>query len=519
MSNQPTKITHLVVLGDSLSDKGTLNKRELLGFIPMSYLSGLRGKSPRGRFTNGFLWGDYVGATTAEQFEIDHIRKKLKLGNNAVSNADIGDELLTNSRIKRENEESFSLNEDNHILFKGTRFARFYCEGGLTSHDYSFSFTFNLVLFFTRLILATLGGKRAQLLADDKKYNISSLEKSETLVVEWSGANDLITANGKPTHAEADNAVNDRIKNVESLIRNGYRNFVLFNLPDLSLTPRYQRKNKAEQRNASECSEYFNQKLQEKSLELIKKYKGLGIPVNLSVFDVNEQFKEAYSNPEKYGFEKDKLKSPYVESDLFKQNQKNPIDQKEHISPAPGYMFWDDVHPTATMHAWLAERFKEEYYGKVFKFEPPELIKRKHKETSDIQFKTTDSIERTPKPNRKLPEDITSILNTIHTRAKLMCQSTDPQRREKGDLLKYFIFEVKCQHGNLENIRGLISAFTLEPNNLRILKTHQNPIIDFFRNKKTTQTEEDIAALKKAVQTHLEAAEEDISDTSLASPN
>ncbi len=57
MAQKPTKITHLVVLGDSLSDRGTLNKRELLGFIPMSYLSGLRSKSPKGRFTNGFLWG------------------------------------------------------------------------------------------------------------------------------------------------------------------------------------------------------------------------------------------------------------------------------------------------------------------------------------------------------------------------------------------------------------------------------------------------------------------------------
>nr|WP_241480327.1 SGNH/GDSL hydrolase family protein [Legionella norrlandica] len=340
MPNQPIKISHLVVLGDSLSDKGTLNKRELLGFIPMSYLSGLSSKSPRGRFTNGFLWGDYVGATTAEQFEIEHIRKKLKLQNDAINNADISDELLSNNKEKRKNEKSFSLNEDNHILFKGTRFARFYCEGGLTAHDYSSSFTFNLALFFTRLILATLGGKRNQLLNDDKKYNISNLEKSETLVVEWSGANDLITANEKPSRAAADKAVNDRIENIELLIRNGYRNFVLFNLPDLSLTPRYQRKSREEQQNASNSTEYFNQQLRTKSLELIKKYQNLRIPINLSVFDVNEQFKKVYNNPEQYGFERDKLKSPYVESDLFKKNQQNPVDQKKHISPAKGYMFW-----------------------------------------------------------------------------------------------------------------------------------------------------------------------------------
>lgn len=507
MAQKPTKITHLVVLGDSLSDRGTLNKRELLGFIPMSYLSGLRSKSPKGRFTNGFLWGDYVGATTAEQFEIEHIRRKLRLHNNARDNADIGDELLINDKARRENENSFSLNEDNHILFKGERFARFYCEGGLTSHDYSCSFTFNLVLFFTRLILATLGGKRTQLLADDKKYNISNLEKSETLVVEWSGANDLITANDKPSRAAAEKAVNDRIQNIEALIHNGYRNFVLFNLPNLSLTPRFQRKNAEEQRNASDCTEYFNKQLQTKSLELIKKYKELGIPVNLSVFDVNEQFKEVYSNPEQYGFDRDKLKSPYVESALFKENQKNPIDQKEHISPAKGYMFWDDVHPTATMHDWLAERFKEKYYDKVFRFEPPLQAKHRHKETADALAKTTDSMVKTDKPVKKLPEDIVLMLNAIHSRAQLMCQSTDAQRREKGELLKHFIFEIKCQHGNLENIYGLISAFTLNPDHSKIIKTHQNPMIDFFRNKVTTRSEDDIAALQKAVATYLQPKE------------
>ena len=57
MTNNRKKITQLIIMGDSLSDRGTLNQRKLFGLIPMSYLSGLSSKSPRGRFTNGFLWG------------------------------------------------------------------------------------------------------------------------------------------------------------------------------------------------------------------------------------------------------------------------------------------------------------------------------------------------------------------------------------------------------------------------------------------------------------------------------
>lgn len=472
MSGHPTKITHLVDMGDSLSDRGSLNKRELFGFIPMSYLSGLRGKSPRGRFTNGFLWGDFVAATTVEEFKLEQIRKKLNLNNDPVCNADVVDDILTHTDELKDNEKSFSLNDDKHISFKGERFARFYCEGGLTAHDYSSDFTTHPVLEVTRRILATLGSKREQLLADDKKYNISNLEKAETLVVEWSGANDLITANERPSHDAADKAVRERINNIEQLINNGYRNFVLFNLPDLSLIPRYQRQSKDEQINASECTDYFNRQLQEKSLELIKKYQD-SVPINLSVFDVHTEFNKIYNNPEEYKFHRDKLKSPFVESEPFKENQHNSVDQKEHISPAEGYMFWDDVHPTADVHDRLAVIFKEKYYGKVFKFEPPGV------ET-----------------------DVSLILHRIQLRAYLMSRSTDTKRKEKGELLNHFIFEIQSKQGNLEGIDRFISEFTIDPNYSKIL-THQNPITDFFRNKTTTQSEDDIAALQNAIRAHL----------------
>lgn len=155
-----TRISRLVVLGDSLSDRGTLDKRKLLGFIPMALLSGLYGKSPKGRFTNGYLWGDYYCSAIAEGFQIEDVRKKLNLPHTASANADISDEFLSNKKLHQENETDFSLNNDQHILFEGTRFARFYCEGGLSAYDYSSNFTLDPTKEVPRLILSSLDKKR-----------------------------------------------------------------------------------------------------------------------------------------------------------------------------------------------------------------------------------------------------------------------------------------------------------------------------------------------------------------------
>lgn len=422
------RIFQLAVFGDSLSDRGTLDKRKLLGLLPMNYVTGLSERSPRGRFTNGYLWADYVSATALEGFKIESERRRLKLKYDARANADIGDEFLTSSLRRKEDETAFSLEDDKHILFNKRRFARFYCEGGLTSHDYSYNLSLDPTVEAYRLILATLEKKREELLDDDKKYHITNLEKAGTLVVEWSGANDLLTVNERPTYQAVDNAVNERIKNVEQLIQSGYRNFVLFNLPNLSLTPRFQAKSQDERDNAAECSEYFNKQLVARCKEINEKYKDSSISLNLSVFDVHSQFEEVYKNPEKYGFDKEKLKTPYTDSAEFEKIKQNPEFVAEKISPAKGYMFWDDVHPTMTMHHELAERFKEKY-GTVYELVAPRHPKKiSVQDDFAIQKKSlslsVDDVNL--EPDVKLPADVKVILDTLHQNAKNMCESSYP---------------------------------------------------------------------------------------------
>lgn len=141
-------------------------------------------------------------------------------------------------------------------------FVRTYCEGGLTSADYRHNFTFYPALLAYRLILSCLMRQRAKLLADDHKNNLTSQQKLNTLVIEWSGGNDLIKVNLKPTYHDADKAILARIDNVEKLFAAGYRHFVLVTVPNFSITPRYQGKSETERREAKVIVDYLNSELE-----------------------------------------------------------------------------------------------------------------------------------------------------------------------------------------------------------------------------------------------------------------
>lgn len=110
---------------------------------------------------------------------------------------------------------------------------------------------------------------------------------------------------------------------------------------------------------------------------------------------------------------------------------------------------------------------------------------------------------RTHTTKTQLPEDIITILDSIHDNAKSMSASTYPVRRKKGELLKQFLFELKCHKGNMEEIHGFISSLTLNVKNIELIKTHHNPIFDFFLNKKTTRSEDELDALTDVIKAHI----------------
>lgn len=329
-------------MGDSLSDRGTANKRLLFGFIPMRYLSGLHNYSPSGRFTNGLVWSDHLAASIANDFTIKRLEKKLHL-----DNTDIADAVISKDRrILSTMNNTYFLDNDRFIQYRGKLWVRSYCEGGLTAHDYSWMPSTSISRFFTRIIVATLQDKLKLNLNYDKTHIVPYKDKAETLAIEWSGANDLVTVNAKPSKKAADKAIAARVRNVKKMIASGYRHFILLNLPNLALTPRFQKGSESERKIAHDCTIYFNEQLNKAVANLTLDYPHCSI----ASYDINAEFETIYANADKYYFDKKKRNKAYKDSKDFN----SPSDGK---SAATGYIFYDDLHPTADMHAFLASRF------------------------------------------------------------------------------------------------------------------------------------------------------------------
>lgn len=350
-------INNIVVLGDSISDRGTIAKRNLLGFIPMKLILMLTAHTHNGRFTNGYTWNDDLGVMLASGFIAEHFKNKHK---HIFDDTDLADSIITKDKsIMEEFYDSVSLHDDRVVNYGNEHFIRSFCEGGMTSADYRNRYIASIPLTATRFMLSTLSQQRDKLLKDDKLKKISSVEKNQTLVIEWSGGNDLITVNVSPSKKNADIAVAARIENIRLLYQAGYSNFALFTLPDFSLTPRFQKVSAADRKTASEVSTYFNQQL----LILSQALKATLPTINITIFDVNPTLRKVISTPELYGFDKEKLHQPFVESTKYKDHKEGPLAASE-------YVFWDDIHPSSHTHALLSKQFYS-HIGKLYHLEPP----------------------------------------------------------------------------------------------------------------------------------------------------
>lgn len=301
--------------------------------------------------------------TNAQREVIQRKRALLKAPALRESSDDISDQVITDPRYRKDIEEYYSLDNGRTAQYNGQNFFANYAQGGATSHDYSWSSLFlsilspftSIKLFFTRLMVSNLTKQVNQFLEDVEKQEVSD-EKEKTLITVFSGANDLITVNAEPTIEAADLAIQSNLKNIKRLMDQGYKNIVLCNLPDLSLTPRF--KGTSKEKQAHDIADYYNgqlkTKLQDLKDELSKKHSDFSI----DLFDINTVFSQIYTDVEKNGqqskyaqfFDAAKLKEAYKDSPDYKMNP-------DGTSPGSKHMFWDDVHPTATMHALLMSEF------------------------------------------------------------------------------------------------------------------------------------------------------------------
>lgn len=348
-------MNRVISFGDSLSDRGKMYKRLLFGIIPLAYLSGLEGKSPFGRFTNQYTWLDHWTAVLSESSFIKELEAQ---GHTPESIIQL---LLTDERAKKDFHNSFHLDNDAHVRYYGQEAFHTYCEGGATAANWSGTFTWNLARNATRKLVNTLENERRLFLAEEEAKLVTQEEKDATLITVFIGANDLITVNDPSTLSETEKndiiekAVTAQMEHIQALIDAGYSNFSLSNLPNLGLTPRFQQNNWASI--GERLTSNYNQKLKQ-AFRYLQAKNNDQTKLQFNFYDIHEMFNEVYENPEAYGFDKNKLTSFFKDSEEFKQNG---------IQHAGGYLFWDEVHPTAKMHKILEEKiankiaYKENY--------------------------------------------------------------------------------------------------------------------------------------------------------------
>lgn len=198
-----------------------------------------------------------------------------------------------------------------------------------------------------RAIVSSLEKERTKLMRDDTKYHTTNEDKEKTLIAEWSGANDLATVSTALLHGnieaakkQASEAVKARLENVEKLMAGGYKNFVLFTLPDMAKSPRFNTPGVSDEhrRQVSEVCQFFNEELKAGIGGLQRAHpKCCVVP-----YEVDKEFQEIYGNPTKYGFATD-----------TRLQANNQVAAGKAVP-----LFNDDVHPSTQAHQIIAERFE-----------------------------------------------------------------------------------------------------------------------------------------------------------------
>jgi phospholipase/lecithinase/hemolysin len=191
-----------------------------------------------------------------------------------------------------------------------------------------------------RALLPDLLDQVAQFTQDSDRAGQSA--DSEDLFVVWAGANDyLFDANARPR-----DVVDNIIESVEELYDRGARNFLVPNLPDLGKTPGALKSGtilgeeivRSSER-LTKLSERHNKRL---ARELNNLEDDLSGDIKITTLDTYSLFNRLLDRPQDFGFTS--IDRPFLD-------ESNPA-----MSDNPDrYLFWDNIHPTASVHRILAE--------------------------------------------------------------------------------------------------------------------------------------------------------------------
>lgn len=309
-------VDQVIVFGDSLSDNGNLHVATIL-MHARDHTVPILPPFPYnvGRFTNGLMWVEYLSK------KIPHSRYHKMLYDYAIAGA--------------------------------------WVEGYPYSHQ---NFPFDV---------------------SEQVYGYRGLHyfdkhKAKHLYVIWGGANDYLSGREDVDKATT-HTIADIKEGIDGLRSAGANKFLLPNLPDLGRIPYATSKGPAFQQNLSALSRQHNQKL----ATLIAEERQAHPKDIIMTLDVFDSFNAIMANPAEYGLTnvtESCLPGNYPNAASIESlsgvkylqgagyNVKNPVISYVYrlakqqsansgfCSDPEHYLFWDRVHPTATIHKIIAER-------------------------------------------------------------------------------------------------------------------------------------------------------------------
>ena len=171
-------------------------------------------------------------------------------------------------------------------------------------------------------------------------YLASSATDPNALFVVFAGANDLF---GGQTNMSI--PVDRLATDIGRLISAGARNFLVPNLPLLGYTPRYNG-NPTTLNTYNTRTEQFNTTL----AAMLDNMEANNPAITMFRFDVAGLFNQALGDPASFGLTNvTDAAAPGLEPGA------SSYDTSQIATNPDEYLFWDDVHPTAAVHAVLAE--------------------------------------------------------------------------------------------------------------------------------------------------------------------
>jgi phospholipase/lecithinase/hemolysin len=170
----------------------------------------------------------------------------------------------------------------------------------------------------------------------------------DALYTVWAGSNDLLgIANSTLTPAQQQAAVHQAVVNevnfINGLVAHGARNLAVMGVPDLGKTP-YQAEKPLTAATSSVLAQQYNAELGAAVQQIVASG-----AVSADVIDTYALLGAATANPAAYGFTN--VTQPVWSGDLTDANSGTLAATG---AAQGGYLYFDDLHPTAATHSLLA---------------------------------------------------------------------------------------------------------------------------------------------------------------------